>query len=247
MARRRMIDPNIWASEDMAKLTIRQRLLVIGLFSNSDDHGKGKAKPTYVRSTIFPYDDVPIDDVIADLEIINVTISIEFYVVENNSYYRFTKWNKWQTVQKPQPSLIPDPVENHSLPSIDPIPPKGKERKGKEEKGREPEILPLINLHKINYDKDEQITYVESYLNTMDFEVIEDTITRSNGKHINYLLKTLKNLMSEGKTKKESLSPKFVSPTEQEAINAQRRADELKNQTPLTYSSEFSEVDHAIV
>lgn len=121
------------------------------------------------------------------------------------------------------------------------------QRKVKEIILNKKKILPLINLHKITYENDDQIEFVESYLNAMDFEVMEDTIKRSSGKHINYLLKTLKNLMSEGKTKKESLAPKFVSPTEQEAINAQRKAEELKNQTPLSYDPEFKGEEHAVV
>ena len=111
MARRRMIDPNIWESEDVAKLTIRQRLLLIGLFSNADDYGKGRAKPAYVRSTIFPYDDIPVSEIEEDLQAIASCIAIQFYEVDGQSYYKFTNWRKWQTVNKPQPSLIPEPSE----------------------------------------------------------------------------------------------------------------------------------------
>ena len=42
MARKRMIDPNIWDSEDFSKLSILGRLLFIGMFSNADDEGRGK-------------------------------------------------------------------------------------------------------------------------------------------------------------------------------------------------------------
>jgi len=111
MARRRMIDPNIWESEDVAKLTIRQRLLLIGLFSNADDYGKGRAKPAYVRSTVFPYDDISVSEIEEDLQAIASCIAIQFYEVDGQSYYKFTNWRKWQTVNKPQPSLIPEPSE----------------------------------------------------------------------------------------------------------------------------------------
>lgn len=121
MARRRMIDPNFWESEDVSKLTIRQRLLLIGLFSNADDYGRGRAKPTYIRSVVFPYDDISVDEIREDLEAIRRHISIVFYEVDGNSYYEFQNWDKWQTVQKPQKSMIPpyrdsknDSVENDS-------------------------------------------------------------------------------------------------------------------------------------
>lgn len=142
MARRRMIDPNLWQSEDVAKLTVRQRLLLIGLFSNSDDHGRGRAKASYVRSTIFPYDDLTIADIEVDLQEIAKFISIVFYEVDGNSYYSFANWEKWQTVQKPQHSLIPDPVENDSILSQESVQNDSrlKERKGKERKVEEVEV-----------------------------------------------------------------------------------------------------------
>lgn len=102
-----MIDPNFWESEDVSKLTIRQRLLLIGLFSNADDYGRGRAKPTYIRSVVFPYDDISVEEIQEDLEAIKRHISIVFYEVDGNSYYEFLNWNKWQTVQKPQRSMIP--------------------------------------------------------------------------------------------------------------------------------------------
>lgn len=145
MARRRMIDPNIWMSEDVAKLTIRQRLLLIGLFSNADDYGKGRANPVFIRSIVFPYDDIPVKDIEKDLKAISETIEIKLYEVDENSYYSFTNWGKWQTVQKPQDSIIPDfecsqeRVENDSGMSQERVENDSrlKERKRRERKGRE--------------------------------------------------------------------------------------------------------------
>lgn len=149
MARRRMIDPNFWTSEDVSNLTIRQRLLLIGLFSNADDHGKGKGKVAAIRSAIFTYDDIPLSEIEIDLREISKLISIVFYEVSGNSYYKFNNWSKWQRVDKPQISLIPDPdndscvnskndsengSENedfeHEEPLEESFSPKGKERKG---------------------------------------------------------------------------------------------------------------------
>ncbi|MBN2909134.1 hypothetical protein JQC72_06305 [Polycladomyces sp. WAk] len=109
MARRRMVDPNFWESEDVAALTHRQRLLLIGLFSNADDHGRGRAHPSYVRSKVFPYDDITLREIQQDLDCIAQRINIRFYTVNESRYYAFMNWDKWQTVQKPQPSKIPEP------------------------------------------------------------------------------------------------------------------------------------------
>ena len=57
MARKRMVDPNIWQSEDFNSLPLLGRLLFIGMFSNADDEGRGVANPVFLRSMVFPYDE----------------------------------------------------------------------------------------------------------------------------------------------------------------------------------------------
>ena len=109
MARKRMIDPNIWQSEDVAKLTVMGRYLFIGMISNADDEGKGRANPNYLKSMIFPYDDMRVAEVEKALSEISHNTSVQFYQVGGNQYYRFLNWAKWQKVEKPSPSMIPDP------------------------------------------------------------------------------------------------------------------------------------------
>lgn len=143
-----MIDPNIWMSEDVGKLTLFERLLLIGMFSNADDEGKGRANPPLLRSVIFPYDDIPISDIETALEKIKKYINIQIYEVDGSRYYRFINWKKWQKVEKPQRSIIPEPFPdqspNHSPNVPRPIGDEEKrekenirEEKLKEEKGRE--------------------------------------------------------------------------------------------------------------
>ena len=114
MARRRMIDPNFWMSEDVSKLNIFERLLLIGMFSNADDEGKGRASLTLLRSMIFPYDDITLSAIEDAMGNIKSRINVITYEVNDSAYYKFTNWNKWQRVDKPQPSLIPDEGENDS-------------------------------------------------------------------------------------------------------------------------------------
>ena len=149
MARRRMIDPNFWQSEDVASLTIRQRLLLIGLFSNADDEGKLRGNPAFVRSTVFPYDDIPVQDIQADLDAIEGIGTIKQYTVNGSKYIKLVNWRKFQRVDKPQKSMIPDPPgegesgnrsENHSENdsgiSREPV---GSDSRPKEKKGKEDE------------------------------------------------------------------------------------------------------------
>jgi hypothetical protein len=109
-----MIDPNIWMSEDVGKLNLFERLLLIGMFSNADDEGKGRANPPLIRSIIFPYDDIPISDIEAALEKLKQYICIEIYEVDGSRYYKFSNWKKWQRVDKIQKSIIPEPPPNDS-------------------------------------------------------------------------------------------------------------------------------------
>ncbi len=144
MARRRMIDPNIWQSEDVSQLTYRQRLLLIGLFSNADDEGKGRGNANHIRSTVFPYDDISKKEIESDLENIRTYISIQFYSINGSHYYKFDNWSKWQRVDKPQVSMLPNPpelVRNDSgiIPEQVEIDSVLKEEKGKEEEDKRKE------------------------------------------------------------------------------------------------------------
>ena len=112
MARRRMIDPHFWESGDVAKLSIFGRLTLIGMISKADDDGRGVGGAVYLRSTIFPYDDIQLSDIQKALEEIGSRISVCFYTVDGNEYYQFLNWKKWQRVDKPKASILPPPPEN---------------------------------------------------------------------------------------------------------------------------------------
>lgn len=112
MPRRRMIDPDIWQNENFSELSILARLVFIGMFSNADDEGKGRAKPAYIKSTVFIYDEnIRVSDIKKTLQEIGSKMSVTFYTSNGNEYYRLDNWSKWQRVDKPQPSKIPDPPQ----------------------------------------------------------------------------------------------------------------------------------------
>ena len=102
MARKRMIDPNIWVSEDFGKLSTLAKLIFIGMFSIADDYGYGRANPAYIKSVLFPYDDDKrIADIEKSLDSIAANMSVIFYTHDGKDYYSLTNWNKWQKVEKP--------------------------------------------------------------------------------------------------------------------------------------------------
>ena len=112
MARRRMIDPHFWESADVAKLDIFARYVFVGMFSNADDEGRGMGGATYIRSMVFPHDDISLAKVKKALESISENLSVQFYSVDGAEYYQFTNWSKWQRVDKPRESLLPSPDDS---------------------------------------------------------------------------------------------------------------------------------------
>lgn len=113
MARKRMIDPSIWINEDFGTLTNLAKLVFIGLFSIADDEGRGKASPAYIKAVLFPYnDDLRVADIEKALSEISSKMSVIFYSCDENKYYTLTSWNKWQKIDKPSESSIPEYEED---------------------------------------------------------------------------------------------------------------------------------------
>lgn len=113
MARKRMIDPNIWQSEDFGSLSDLAKLIFIGLFSLADDEGRGRCNPVYLKSTLFPYkESLRSADVEVALSEISRTMSVVFYSCDEKSYYSLYNWSTWQKIDKPTDSKIPAFDEN---------------------------------------------------------------------------------------------------------------------------------------
>lgn len=110
MARRRMIDPKFWGDETVAKLSIEERLFYIGLFSLADDMGRICGSPVYLRSQIYPYNDIPLDKVVTWIQHIQDLGLIHVYEDssgDGNKYIDHPKWLKYQRLDNPCPSLLP--------------------------------------------------------------------------------------------------------------------------------------------
>lgn len=109
MARKRMIDPGIWQSEDFSKLSTLAKLVFIGLFSLADDEGKGRCNPVYLKSTLFPYEEgIRSADIDKTLSEISSNMSVIFYTCDGSSYYSLYNWNTWQKIDRPSESKIPN-------------------------------------------------------------------------------------------------------------------------------------------
>lgn len=108
MARKRMISPNFWTDEKLGECTISERLLFMGLISNSDDEGYGRANPKLIKSVIFPYDtDLRVSDIDKWLSHLGMLNLIVLYTYREQTYYFIPNFLKHQTINKPTPTVLP--------------------------------------------------------------------------------------------------------------------------------------------
>ena len=110
MARKRMISPEIWESQDFSQLSDVAKIVFISLFSHADDAGRGRADPTYIKSSTFPYDEGRrVADIKSALSEIARSMSVQFYSVNGIEFYFMTSWERWQKIDKPSKSKLPPP------------------------------------------------------------------------------------------------------------------------------------------
>ena len=112
MNQKRLIYTNIWASEQVGKLSVEARLLFIGLITLGDDDGILRGNPAYLRSMIFPYDDdIDVASVEKFLkEIVDQKLIIA-YEVENIKYIYHPNWLRFQKLRNDRytPTTYPVP------------------------------------------------------------------------------------------------------------------------------------------
>lgn len=104
-----MIDSGMWSNENFAALPAMARLLQVGIINHADDQGRIKAHPAYLRSQIFPYDDVTIGDVQKWLQLITQNGTAIVYEVDGKEYLQLVKWWDYQSLQYASPSEYPAP------------------------------------------------------------------------------------------------------------------------------------------
>lgn len=185
MARKRMIDPSIWQSEDFGKLSILAKVVFIGLFSLADDEGRGRANPMYLKSTLFPYNEkMRSTDVEVALSEISRNMSILFYSYNESNYYSLLSWNTFQKIDKPTESKIPAFEKNNqefrllfdegSTKTSRGVPPKRKEDNIKEKEEKRKEVVEVYNSICTNLSKIQKIT--DKRKKTIDAFIKEFTI-----------------------------------------------------------------------
>ena len=110
MARRRWIDPSFWDDLAIAKLKPIERLFFIGCFSNADDEGRLIGNPSYLRATIFKYDDMSLEEVTEIRDgVVAMSSNLILYRASDEEYLAFRTWSKHQKPNYPKESQHPAP------------------------------------------------------------------------------------------------------------------------------------------
>lgn len=112
MARSRLIRPEFWSDEKLARVSRDSRLLYIGMWLTSDDYGVTKGSPAWLRSQIFPYDEdiktTRFQEWVVELEKLRRILP---FTVDGEKYYYIPKFNEHQKVDKPSKTRNPAPPE----------------------------------------------------------------------------------------------------------------------------------------
>jgi hypothetical protein len=113
MARIRSVKPEFWADEDLADVSRDARLLYIGLWNLSDEHGRLRGDPRYVKGQLFPYDDDlsagAVDELLKALEAAGKVIR---YHAGSGQYLFLPNLGKHQRLEADKvPSKLPPPPD----------------------------------------------------------------------------------------------------------------------------------------
>lgn len=119
MARKRMLDPSFWSDERIGECSIEERLLFMGLISNADDEGYGRANSKLLKSLIFPYDDFTTGQIESWLGHLAGSDMVILYQYEGQTYYKVKNFLKYQVINKPTKSILPT-VETVGITIFDP-------------------------------------------------------------------------------------------------------------------------------
>lgn len=100
MARKRIIDPEFFLDEELAKLSAHARLLYIGSWTIADDrYFTLPNRPDWIKAQIFPYETMDISKEITEL--LSIKKFIEFTNGDQKSYLFIPNMAKYQRIDKP--------------------------------------------------------------------------------------------------------------------------------------------------
>lgn len=105
MARNRMLNPEFWLDEDLAKLSAYSRLLYQGLWGICDDnYATLPNRPEWIKAQIFPYESVNIKELLTEL---SASGRLVLFQENDKEFWYIKNFFKHQKVEKPSKPKYP--------------------------------------------------------------------------------------------------------------------------------------------
>lgn len=101
MARIRTIKPKFWDDVKIGRIPRDCRLLYIGMWNFADDLGVVVADPVWLKSKIFPYDQIQVQQFESWLEVLEKTGFISLLTVQSERFYYLPTFSRHQVINKP--------------------------------------------------------------------------------------------------------------------------------------------------
>jgi len=133
----RTIKPDFWEDEGLAELDLVTRLIYVALWNESDDEGRLRGSPRYLRARLFPYDEEL--DMGLHLSSLKATGRLREYSCRGQTYLFLPNFNRHQRISKPSKSRLPNPEEYQEVPTHSDTPTGKVEEEGQWERERERE------------------------------------------------------------------------------------------------------------
>lgn len=106
MARNRMLNPEFWLDEDVAKLSAHARLLYMGLWGICDDnYATFPNRPEWLKAQVFPYEGVDMGSLLKELEQAEKIIR---FTIENKEFFYLKNFFKYQKIDRPSAPKYPE-------------------------------------------------------------------------------------------------------------------------------------------
>lgn len=111
MPRSRMVKPEFFDDEKLSEISRDARLLFIGLWVQSDDYGVVKGNHKWLKSKIFPYDEISPHQFTKWIKEIEAQDCIRGFKTKGENYYYIRTFNQHQYINNPSKAKNPSPPE----------------------------------------------------------------------------------------------------------------------------------------
>ena len=111
MPRIRTVKPEFWDDEKLAKLSRDQRLLYIGLWNFADDIGVISGNPLWIKSRIFPYDQIQVQQFEGWMNDLVKHGFISQFSYNAEDFYYLPNLTRHQVISRPNYKSLKVPID----------------------------------------------------------------------------------------------------------------------------------------